>query len=153
MPSDSLHEREEEYGIIHHVWLFHYVAHIIQSQLSKCSVIISTRRYGKIQFHSMNLVDVCWRVSISSTRSSLPFNAEVLENMWQIYNPLIASLILNETFQFEKKKLIQGEDRFAWYLRDASGIIVRLRLTWFYKKGRVQWLRFDTSFAKLQFLV
>lgn len=57
---------------------------------------------------------------------------EVLNNMWQIYDPLIASLILNGTFQFvsytclepqlEKKHLIRGEDRFAWYLRDATGI-------------------------------
>lgn len=58
--------------------------------------------------------------------------AEVLHAMWKFYDPMIAALMFNSSLQFiafsclepqiEKIQLIPEGDRFAWFIRDATGI-------------------------------
>lgn len=52
--------------------------------------------------------------------------------MWRFYDPMIAALMMNSSLQFvafsclepqiEKLRLVPGADRFAWFIRDSTGI-------------------------------
>jgi len=75
---------------------------------------------------------------------------EVLDRMWDLYDPLAASAILNNALAFvtgcciepelDNLPLIQGVERFSWYIRDLTGVAIAFALFSFTKRGNFNML-------------
>ncbi|GJJ09056.1 hypothetical protein Clacol_003278 [Clathrus columnatus] len=70
---------------------------------------------------------------------------EVLNHMWDLYDPMVASIIFNNTLNFvtgsciepeiQKVSIVQGVDRFGWYIRDLTGVGIAFALFPYTKTG------------------
>lgn len=88
---------------------------------------------------------------------------EVLERMWDLYDPLAASVMFNHTLGFitgcciepelETLPLKQGVDRFSWYIRDLTGIAIAFSLFPFTKKGKFNMLQVIQALPDMNFWV
>lgn len=88
---------------------------------------------------------------------------EVLDRMWDMYDPLAASAIFNHTMQFvtgcciepelEKTPLKAGIERFPWYIRDLTGVSVAFSLFGFVKRENFDMMRIIQAIPDMNFWV
>lgn len=83
--------------------------------------------------------------------------------MWDFYDPLAASAILNHTLNFvtgcciepelEKIPLKPGIERFPWYIRDLTGVSIAFSLFAFIKRGNFDMMKVIQALPDMNFWV
>ena len=88
---------------------------------------------------------------------------EVLMRLWDLYDPLCANSIIAATFEFftstciepelETLSLIQGTQRFSWYMRERTGVATAFGLMMFTKSTGVHMMEFIQAIPDMNFWI
>jgi Trichodiene synthase (TRI5) len=88
---------------------------------------------------------------------------EVLMRMWDFYDPFCANSIIVSSFEFfsstclepdlERLPVVQGTERFSWYLRERTGVAVAFSLMTFTKSSRINTMAFVQAVPDMTFWI
>ncbi|KAF8576474.1 terpenoid synthase, partial [Ramaria rubella] len=88
---------------------------------------------------------------------------EVLLCMWELYDPFCANYIVASTFEFltatclepelETLPLIQGAQRFPWFIRNGTGVATAFACMIFTKSGRFDIMKYVRAIPDMNFWI